>query len=84
MRREKHAERAKPQVLVHNEKTKIRATFFNSLAVSAFTLGAAAPFAGYLIGSIQGNPLPSAVIWLLGGCGLHLAALTALEEMKEP
>ncbi len=54
----------KPQALVHNEKTKIGATLLNSLAVSAFTVGAAAPFAGYLIGSIQENPLPSAIIWL--------------------
>lgn len=74
----------KQPVIVRNEKTKLRATFFNSLAVSCFTVGAATPVAGYVLGATIGNPFPSIAIWLAAGIALHYTALTELEEMIEP
>ena len=74
--------------LVHNERTKLTATWLNTLATALIAAGVFAPAVAALYGlsSIHVGPLLEAVI-LIGclvlGVGIHLAARTVLGRMRE-
>ena len=43
--------------LVHNEQTKLTATYLNGVATALFGIGGIAPVLAYVFGSIAGRPL---------------------------
>lgn len=73
--------------LVHNERTKLMATFFNTLASGSIITGVVAPAAAFVF-RVQGVgelSLPflagSAAIWLSVGVALHLLARRLLGRL---
>lgn len=71
--------------LVHNEQTKLSATYFNGLAIAVFALGAVAPILSYAFGSIAGQPLRAvsvaAAICLGISAALHFIARRILRNL---
>lgn len=75
--------------LIHNERTKLRATALNGLAIAAIAAGFITPLAAVAFG-IQGAAArgiwPTAVAalsFLAVGVGLHLLAIRLLGELVE-
>lgn len=71
--------------LVHNEQTKLTATYLNGLAIALFAVGGLAPAFSYTFGSIAGQPLWAvavvAVICLVVSATLHLIARRILRDL---
>ena len=74
--------------LVHNEKTKLTATWINSLASGSLLVGVATPTAAVIYGPSQ-MTAPSwaaglaGLVFILVGLALHLLARALLEGLKE-
>ena len=74
--------------LVHNERTKLTATWINTLAAAFIAAGAVAPVAAILYGL---SALPIAMTRLLGlaftcavlGFSIHLGARALLGRLRE-
>ena len=59
---------------IHNEQTKLTATYVNGLAIALFAVGGLAPTFSFAFGSFKGTP-----IWVvLGGATICLFASVAL------
>jgi hypothetical protein len=73
--------------LVHNEQTKLTATWLNTLGSGSIITGVVAPFAAYLFGLPGLNQLPashfavSALVWLSAGLALHMLARLVLRRL---
>jgi hypothetical protein len=74
--------------LVHNERTKLTATWLNTLATALVAAGTVGPFAARLYG-FSNAPLDgayltiSAGICFLGGLSLHLGGILFLRRLRE-
>jgi hypothetical protein len=66
--------------LVHNERVKLRATLFNTVAGSCVALGVLAPIVAAFYGLGTRPPL----FWLLGGAIIWLAAAWSTAWHSEP
>jgi VIT1/CCC1 family predicted Fe2+/Mn2+ transporter len=75
--------------LVHNERTKLTATWVNAVAVAVVATGAIAPVAAVAfglptLGTISTGFLPSiTAAWLLLGITLHISARVVLRRLRE-
>ncbi len=72
---------------VHNERTKMTATYLNSIAVAALAAGALAPFFALLYGNIASAPGPwfiaiGVAICVVISFALHLGARAVLGRMR--
>ena len=67
--------------LIHNERTKLTATFLNNVAVALFAVGALAP----LVAGVR--PLAGiavqAVVCLLAAAALHWIARSILRRLRD-
>ena len=70
--------------LVHNERTKLTATWLNSIAAAAVAVGAIAPSIAAVTGTTS-PPLAAglALFWLFVGAGLHFGARAILGRLKD-
>ena len=73
--------------LIHNERTKLLALAFNTVATSAFTVGVLAPVAAavYDLGASRQPPkavILGAFLWIGASVVLHLAARRVLGWLK--
>ena len=74
--------------LVHNERTKLTASWLNALATALIAAGAFAPAAAWLYGL---SALPIGIFYLsaitlaciAAGAGLHVVGLAALGRLRE-
>ena len=77
-----------PMHLVHNEQTKLTATWFNTLATALIAAGAVAPVAAILYG-LAALPVPPGRLIALAlaclglGSGLHIVARAQLGNLRE-
>jgi hypothetical protein len=75
--------------LAFNEKTKLTATWFNTLSLAFVVVGAVTPFAssgyeGSLTGFWPGSYfLLFPIAWIAGGIALHLIARRILGRLRE-
>lgn len=74
--------------LVHNERTKLTATWFNTLATALIAAGTFAPLAALFYGltntPIDGTYLAAAASGTLAfGLGLHLVGRAFLGKLRE-
>jgi hypothetical protein len=74
--------------LVHNERTKLTATWFNTLATALVTAGTFAPIAALLYGfsntpADRSSLAVSAGICFVGGIALHLGGRVLLRRLRE-
>jgi hypothetical protein len=70
--------------LIHNERTKLTATWLNGLATAAVAVGSIAPSIAAVSGTI--SPILAAglaLFWLFVGVGLHFTARAVLGRLKE-
>ncbi len=74
--------------LVKNERTKLTATWFNTLATALIAAGAFVPIAASLVG-LSTLPISNVrVVVLAGGCvllgtAIHIAGRTILRSLRE-
>lgn len=74
--------------LIHNERTKLTASWLNTLATALIAAGAFAPAAAWLSG-LSALPIEKVSLSALafacvaGGIGLHLIALVMLRRLRE-
>ena len=74
--------------LVHNERTKLTASWLNALATALIAAGAFAPAAAWLYG-LSALPLGAFYLSALAfacvgsGVGLHVSALAMLGRLRE-
>ena len=70
--------------LVHNERTKLTATYLNGLAIALFAVGGLAPIFSHAFGA-EPRPLwtlaAAAAICLVGSAALHLWARRILKGL---
>jgi hypothetical protein len=74
--------------LVHNERTKLTAAWFNTLATALVAAGTFAPIAALLYGfsntaADRSSLAVSAVICFVGGIALHLGGRVLLRSLRE-
>jgi Na+/melibiose symporter-like transporter len=74
--------------LVHNERTKLTATWFNTLATALVAAGVFAPAVALLYGSSQASVSPTYVVTLAVGClvfgiGLQVVGRQLLGRLQE-
>lgn len=74
--------------LVHNEQTKLRATYLNGLAIAVFAVGGLAPAFNALYATAPGRMPDWGVATLSLACllistAIHLAAMRVLRELRE-
>lgn len=70
--------------LVHNEKTKLTATWLNSVAAAAVAVGGIAPSVAAVTGTIGAlAALALFAFWVSAGVGLHLWARSILSRLKD-
>lgn len=80
---------SKRDTLVHNERTKLRATALNSIAITSIAAGFVTPLAAVAFGvpgAAARRLVPTmiaAVAFFLVGVGLHLLAIRLLGGLKE-
>lgn len=73
--------------LVHNEQTKLTATWLNTLGTASMTVGVLAPLASVFYG-FTGAAIDRAALatgfglWLFAGLSLHLAGRLVLKVLK--
>lgn len=73
--------------LVHNERTKLTATWLNTLASASIAAGGISPLVAILYGFSQphqemGITALLSLIWILAGIGLHIVARLVLGRLK--
>lgn len=70
--------------LIHNEQTKLTATWLNGIAIAAVAVGGIAPSIAAVTGTTSA-PLAAALalFWLLVGAGLHFSARTVLKRLRD-
>lgn len=74
--------------LVHNEQTKLTATWINTLAAAFIAAGAVAPVAAILYG-LSALPIATGRLVLLAiactvvGFGIHIVARALLRDLRE-
>jgi hypothetical protein len=70
---------------VHNEQTKLTATYLNGLAIAIIAIGGIAPVFSYALGSMPGLPAwvlaTAAFICLIVSGILHLVARRILKRL---
>ena len=74
--------------LVHNERTKLTATWFNTLAAAFIAAGAVAPLAAVLYGLSAlpvelGRLLTLAPACVVVGCAIHFTARAQLGRLRD-
>ena len=73
--------------LIHNERTKLTATYFNGLALAVFGVGGLAPLFSYAFSDNDSRPLWAvalvSVICMAISAALHLLARRRLGAMLE-
>ena len=70
--------------LVHNERTKLSATWLNGVAIAAVAVGAIAPSIAAFAGTMSVSAAAGlAVFWLILGIGLHFAGRALLGLLKD-
>jgi small-conductance mechanosensitive channel len=73
--------------LIHNERTKLTATFMNAVAATMVGVGAVAPLVAFtygIPGAVAGSTLALIGLgWLAGGVILHLLARVLLRRLRE-
>ena len=70
--------------LVHNERTKLSATWVNNLAAGAVVAGVISPMVSIAArGSPSWLPIVVSVIWLFAGVVLHLMARGILGGLRQ-
>ena len=74
--------------LVHNERTKLTASWFNTLATALIAAGAFAPTAAYLYGLMAVPVGTGLIVGLVFGCFafgmcLHYAGWSLLGRLRE-
>ncbi|TXM66295.1 hypothetical protein FV226_23765 [Methylobacterium sp. WL12] len=70
--------------LIHNERTKLSATWLNSIAAAAVAVGGIAPSIAAVTGTL--SPLLAAglvLFWFLVGAGLHFTARAILGRLRD-
>ena len=72
--------------LVHNERTKLTATWLNTLATALVAAGAFGPFAAQLYGlvSVPSGRIAGVIAGLcfIGGVGLHMCGRAFLGRLR--
>lgn len=68
--------------LIANEKIKLRASYFNTLAGAAMTVGVAIPVAGFMFHTAVVVPFPGVIPWLLTSAGLHYMATLEVNDLE--
>jgi hypothetical protein len=70
--------------LVHNEQTKLTATWLNGIAIASIAVGGIAPFVAAILGTSGFVPaFVTGVTWLTIGAGLHWMARRILRRLIE-
>jgi predicted tellurium resistance membrane protein TerC len=75
-------------VLIHNERVKLRAAALNAMATSCFAIGVLAPIATSFY-NLTSDHVPvhtvvlGIVLWFAAATLMHRRARHALEELKE-
>jgi Na+/melibiose symporter-like transporter len=75
--------------LLHNERTKLTATWLNTLAAATVVTGVIAPMVAVVFGlPTSGTVSPTAfmfaiAVWLLLGVALHIVARRVLRRLQE-
>ena len=75
--------------LIHNERTKLTATWINSVASGVTITGGAAPIVAAVLGMSGVAQVglvalaASSVIWLFVGISLHLTARAVLGRLRQ-
>ena len=70
--------------LVHNEKTKLTATWANGVATAAVAVGGIAPSIAAVTGSMSVmTALLLFLFWLIFGIGAHVTARAVLDRLKD-
>ncbi|MBS3651425.1 amino acid transporter [Pseudaminobacter sp. 19-2017] len=70
---------------IHNERTKLVATYFNNLAVALVAVGAIGPIIGTAVGNSATSliyPVISAFVCLLASAALHFMAGKVLGRLE--
>ena len=73
--------------VIHNERIKLRAAWFNTMAASTFAVGVLAPIATSFYGFAADHVpvhtvIAGIVVWFGGALWLHRRAWGTLEELK--
>ena len=69
--------------LIHNERTKLTATYLNSLAVATTAVGGVAPFVAIFTNGLSTlKALALGIGWLLASVSLHWIARRILGALK--
>ncbi len=74
--------------LVHNERTKLRATLFNTIGIAMIVVGGLTPVAGAIYGDNASVFWARyfaivAFAWIGGGIALHLVGIWLLGRLRE-
>ena len=72
--------------LIHNERTKLTANWFNAISAASVAVGAFAQLAPFVVGTTPASGLAVAgfsLAWLAGGGGLHVVARWLLGRLRE-
>jgi hypothetical protein len=75
--------------LVHNERTKLRGTLFNTVGIALIVVGGITPVVSAIYGGDLGLSLPRgstlivALGWIFGGVGLDLIGVGHLGRLRE-
>lgn len=80
------ARKVRSDKLVHNEQTKLLATYVNSIAVALFSAGVLTPLLGGIVGSLQAGPLQLGGVMIgciMASVGLHYLARRLLRGLDE-
>lgn len=74
-----------PADAIHNERTKLAATWLNTVAAGTVVAGVIAPSAAMLTGVLSAG-LPAYLVfagaWVLAGAALHWMGQRVLENLK--
>ena len=71
--------------LVHNEQTKLSATWLNGVGIASAAVGGIAPLAAIVFGTGASNVITvavSSVVWVSIGTALHFVARIILRRLK--
>jgi hypothetical protein len=71
-----------------NEKTKLTATFFNTIGIACVVVGVVTPLAGYAYGGQLGfigswRSIVLLWVWILSGGALHVIGRRVLSRIRE-
>ncbi len=75
--------------LIHNERTKLRATLFNTVGIALIVVGGLTPIVSAIYGGDSGLSIPGgstlivALGWIFCGVALHLIGIGHLGRLRE-